>query len=365
MQPVGFWLSKRSEMHPERIALTVPGGDGYVNITYAALNRRVNRLARALRSAGLSRGDRVSILSLNCLEFVELLFAAAKAGLIVVPLNVRLAVPEWRYQLADSGARLLLVGPEFAGHAAALQEGTAVERVIPLPAPGETGEYGQWLAAESDAEPELPAGEPPITIDERFIICYTSGTTGKPKGAVLTQGNQWANALNSCMTLDISGRDTTITLLPMFHVGGIGLFTLPTLYAGGRVVIPRRFDPGEALHLIETQGVTIVFGVPTIHQALLQHPNFDKTDFRHVRYFYSGGAPCPLDLIRAFQQRGLAFGQGYGLTETSPVHFLMVPEDFERKAGSVGRPGLHAEARIVDAGGQELPPGQVGEVVVR
>ena len=365
MQAVGFWMSKRSQMHPERIALTVPGGGGYVHVTYAQLNRRVNRLARALRSAGLSRGDRVAILSLNCPEFVELLFAAAKAGLIVVPLNVRLAVPEWRYQLADSGARLLLVGPEFAAHGPVLQQETTVERVIVLPAPGETGEYGAWLAAHSDDEPVLPAGEPPVTLDERFIICYTSGTTGKPKGAVLTQGNQFANALNSCMTLDISGRDTTITLLPMFHVGGIGLFTLPTLYAGGRVVLPRRFDPGEALRLIETERVTIVFGVPTIHRALLQHPDFDKTDFRSVRYFYSGGAPCPVDLIRAFHSRGLAFGQGYGLTETSPTHFLLVPEDFERKAGSIGRPALHAEARIVDANGQDLPPGQVGEVVVR
>lgn len=366
MQAVHRWLTKRAYMHPQRIALYVPDGAGeYVPMTYRELERRVHRLAAALSAAGLARGDRLAVLSLNSPQFVETLFAAAHLGLIVVPLNIRLSLREWRQQLNDSGARMLLLGPEYERHEADLLTETPLERVVKLP-PDLLAETASAFGADVDAAPFAPA--PPVTdsvgLDDPFVILYTSGTTGTPKGAVLTHGNQLANALNACMTLDIRSEDTSITLLPMFHAGGIGLFTLPTLYAGGTVVLPRQFDAGEALRLIEQLKVTVVFGVPTIHRSLLEHPDFDQRDLRSVRWFYSGGAPCPLDLIKAFHDRGFRFGQGYGLTETSPTHFLLVPEDFQRKAGTIGRPSMHAEARIVDEHGRDVPPGVVGEVVV-
>lgn len=364
MQTVGRWLTKRAHMHPERVALRVPDERGqYVSFTYAELKGRTRRLHEALAGAGLTKGDRVAVLSYNCPQFVELLFAAAEAGFIVVPLNVRLSAAEWRYQLRDSGARLLLLGPEFARWKSDLLQGTSVKKVAVMP----TDPLAE--AAPAVAEIRLdgrtrPEAEGAVELNDPFIICYTSGTTGSPKGAVLTQGNQLANALNACMTLDISGRDTAITLLPMFHAGGIGLFTLPTLYAGGTVVLPRQFDAAETLKLIESFRVSVVFAVPTIHQAIADDPGFEEADLSSVRWFYSGGAPCPLPLIDVFRRRGIAFGQGYGLTETSPTHFLLVPEDFERGRGTIGRPALHAEARVVDEKGRTVPPGTVGEIVV-
>lgn len=387
MQTVGRSLTKRASMHPHRIALYVPDGRNvYVPLTYRQLHDRARRLHDVLLAAGYARGDRIAILSYNCPQFVELLFAAALAGMIVVPLNVRLSLAEWRHQLQDSGARLLVLGPEFVRWSEDLLHTTVLERTVQLADDPlvEVGACFDELASQLEGEANanrpaarataatLPVAAPatliepdtPIALDDPFIICYTSGTTGAPKGAVLTHGNQLANALNACMTLDIRSDDTTITLLPMFHTGGIGLFTLPTLYAGGTVVLPRQFDPDETLSLIESFGVTTVFAVPTIHQALIDAPAFADTDLSSVRWFYSGGAPCPHDLIEKFHNYGLRFGQGYGLTETSPTHFLLVPEDFERKLGTVGRPALHAEARIVDEAGNELPPDEVGEIVV-
>lgn len=394
-------------MHPRRIAVHVPDGNNeFVALSYEQLQERVDRLRDALARSGLAFGDRIGILSHNSPQFLELIFASASLGLIVVPLNVRLTVPEWQYQLNDSGARLLILGPEFAGRKGELLRQTDVERTVVLSDDTFRPAADAFVAADTlsptthallAAEWQEQAADPGaaevveaenararrnaggdlgdrtgadtepgarVTLHDPLLICYTSGTTGAPKGAVITHGNQLANALNATMTLDIRADDTMITLLPMFHTGGIGLFTLPTLYAGGTVVLPRQFQSGEALALIERFGVTGVFAVPTIHQALIDDPAFDKTDLRTVRWFYSGGAPCPLELIKRFRSRGFLFGQGYGLTETSPTHFLLVPEDFERKLGTVGRPALHAEARIVDEDGQELPAGEVGEIVV-
>ena len=156
------------------------------------------------------------------------------------------------------------------------------------------------------------------------------GTTGRPKGAVLTQENMFWNAINCQYALDITSMDKTIVLLPLFHIGGIGLFAFPTLLTGGTVIIPKKFDPGKAINIIEEYEVTIVMGVPTIHEAIRKHPSFDTANFQSVRWFYSGGAPCPKELINKYLARGLPFGQGMGMTETAPTIFMLSREDYKR-----------------------------------
>src|SRR5699024_8995915 len=202
----------------------------------------------------MKKGDRIAILSHNSLEFIALLFAIAKLECVAVPLNVRLTIRELEYQLTDSGSKLLFVEESF------LEVGFQLEQIAEV----------ETLQIESLRQLKHESGYNfPINEDAPYIICYTSGTTGKPKGAVLTQRNMYFNAINNAVTIDITSSDRTIILLPLFHIGGIGLFAYPTIFAGGTIVIPGKFDPNRALQMIEIYRVTIVMGVPVIHQALL------------------------------------------------------------------------------------------------
>jgi fatty-acyl-CoA synthase len=361
MYGIGFWLQRHAELHPRRIALTTPE----THHSYGDLNLAANRAAHALRSLGLREGDRIGILALNDPRFLMLLFGAGKLGVVVVALNYRLSAPELAYQIRDSGVRVLCVGAEQAALIDALQAETGVERVVVLDAvpAGNAEAYDQLVAGQPDAEP----GEP-LPWDRPLLMVYTSGTTGKPKGALLTHANQFWNAINDIVPLRLTADDVMITLLPLVHVGGIGLFTLPALLLGARVVMPRRFEPEEALRLIERERVTVVMGVPTIFQMLLASPRFDATDLSSVRFFYNGGDRCPLEVVAAFRERGLAFGGGYGLTETSPTAFMMEPEDFARgtaRLGFIGKPALFTETQLRTPDGRRAAAGEVGEIWVR
>ncbi|WP_376793300.1 long-chain fatty acid--CoA ligase [Thermoflexus sp.] len=361
MYGIGYWLSRHALLHPKREALITPTE----RFSYGLLNREANRAAHGLRAMGLHEGDRIGILAMNDPRFLILLFGAAKVGVVVVPLNYRLSVPELAFQIQDAGVRILFVGLEQAGMVEALQGQAPVEAVVELADEPVAGAitYPAWVAGQPEEEP----GDP-ISWDRPLLIVYTSGTTGRPKGAVLTHANQFWNAMNDIIALRITAEDTTLTLLPLVHVGGIGLFTLPTLLMGGRVIMPRRFNPDEALRLIEQERVTIVMGVPTIFQMLLASPLFDQVDLSSVRAFYNGGDRCPLEVVEAFRRRGLPFGGGYGLTETSPTAFMLEPEEFvegTQALGFIGRPAFFTEARIVTPEGREAEPGEVGELWLR
>lgn len=361
MWGIGYWISKHASLHPEREALITPEG----RFSYGALNREANRAAHALQAMGLQEGDRIGILSVNDPRFLFLLFGAAKIGLIVVPPNYRLSVPELVFQIQDAGIRVLFVGIEQADLIPALREQASLEAVVVLgeEAPPGAIAYPVWTSDRPESEPAEP-----IPWDRPLLIVYTSGTTGRPKGAVLTHSHMFWNAMNDIIALRLTAEDVTLTLLPLVHVGGIGLFTLPTLLLGGRVVLPRRFQPEEALRWIERERVTIVMGVPTIFQMLLESPLFDQVDLSSVRAFYNGGDRCPLEVVEAFRQRGLPFGGGYGLTETSPTAFMLEPEEFEvgtRALGFIGKPAFFTDARIVTPDGREAGPGEVGEIWLR
>ena len=347
MKGISYWIEKRAMITPERIALI----DEQQSLTYFEMSKRIDNSASILRSVcNIQKGDRIGILANNSIDYLFTLFAAAKLNAIVVPLNIRLSADELVYQIADSGLRTLIIDDLHYERAAELNERIPICLLT-------------FQSLQQTAPPLVDVIEPDPAAP--YIICYTSGTTGRPKGAVLTQENMYWNAVNNSLALDITSQDKIITLLPLFHIGGIGLFTFPVLLAGGTVVVPDRFDPNQALQMIETHRITIVMGVPAIHDTIRKSANFAKTDFSSVRFFYNGGASCPEELIRFYFQKGIRFGQGYGLTETSPTVFLLSEEDFERKIGSIGKPVMFTDIRIVDEEGKNVRIGEIGELVVK
>jgi len=359
MQGIAQWIDKRACMTPQKIALI---GENR-QLTYAEMSREVNRIARMLAETyDLPPGERVGIMATNSVEYLMLLFAIAKLGCIAVVLNIRLAPHELEFQLNDSGMKMLLAETGFREAVEQLLPRTAIENVIWFDTSDTTVTGLQ--AQISSFSPEHFARDS-VNGLLPFIICYTSGTTGRPKGAVLTQQNMFWNALNSCLPIDITSVDKSLALLPLFHIGGIGLFAFPTLFAGGTVVVPNRFDPEKTLRMIEEHQVTLVMGVPVIFDSLRKCSSFDQTDLRSIRWFYSGGAPCPHELISFYLERGIPFGQGYGMTETSPTVFMITKEDYQRKIGSIGKPAMFCDIRVVDEQGREVAAGEVGELLVK
>ncbi|MEH7345661.1 o-succinylbenzoate--CoA ligase [Bacillus sp. JJ1532] len=349
MQGIAYWIEKRASINPDRIAIITE----HEQITYKELEQQINATASFLkRELRVETGDRIAILSQNRDEYIILLFAIAKIECIAVPLNIRLTESELNYQLKDSGTKLLIVEKPFQELSLLLQGETGIEEVIEI----------EKVKSLQNHPNEI---FDPINENASYIICYTSGTTGKPKGAVLTQKNMFWNALNNMLSIDLTSIDRSLVLLPLFHIGGIGLFAFPTLFAGGTIIIPDKFEPFKALSMIEKHKATIVMGVPAIHQALLTCPTFETTNLQSVRWFYNGGAPCPHELIRAFLEKGLLFGQGFGMTETSPTVFMLSREDAKRKIGSIGKPVLYCDYKLVDSEGAVVGAGEIGELVVR
>jgi len=337
MQP---WLKAHP---PDAIALTFPGG----RLTYAALRERIAAAAAMLAAHGLGRGDRLAFLGQNHPAQLVLLFACARLGAILVPLNWRLAEPELRFILADSGATLLATTREMAGAArAAAPPGCAL-----LDAAAE------WPAAP--APPEAGGEDAPL------LLVYTSGTTGRPKGAVLDQRALRFNALNARHAFALTAADRVLTLLPLFHVGGLNIQTTPALLAGAEVVLLPRFDPAAFFAAVAAHRPTLTLLVPAIMQALVAHPGWATADLSSLRAIGAGSSEVPLPLIEAFHARGIPVQQVYGATETGPVAICQTRDAALAAPGSLGQAALHGEARVVDVAGREVPPGVAGEIQLR
>jgi fatty-acyl-CoA synthase len=361
MAGIGLWLTKRDKLSGDQEALV----QGRRRLTYRELNQRVNRLASWLLSSGLRQGDRCAYLAYNGIEVVELIFAAAKAGLILVPLNWRLASKELSFILSDSGTETLLFDVEFAKTVDSFKtdHGIHLKREIVIGgAAGEAVRYEEALAGGTGQEPDTVEA---ISLDTPHIIMYTAGTTGLPKGAVLTQGCSFWNAVNLELDMAFSPKDRDLLVLPMFHIGGIGLFTLPMIHVGGTIVIERSFDAGETLRRLRDERITLFFGVPAIFLFLIQHPEFSAEFFKGVRLVMSGGAPLPVSLVRRYHKAGVILQQGFGMSEASPSICTLPKELALKKAGSIGRALLHVEARIVDEAMKDVAPNEIGELVIR
>lgn len=359
-QGIGFWLVKRRLFDGDREALV----DGGRRLTYEQLNARVNRLSGVLQGMGLQAGDRCAMLAYNCLEYVEVIFAAAKLGLLLVPLNWRLSPAELAFNLSDSGTETLIFDPDFTVTVKGLLGQTQLRRLLVLGEDAVEGAaaYEKAIAGETDMEPDPGRS---VNLDTPHIIMYTAGTTGRPKGAVLTQGASFWNAINLEMDMHFTPGDRNLLVLPMFHIGGIGLFTLPMLHSGGTVVIQRTFEPSETIRLLKEENITLFFGVPAVFLFLIQHKGFNPDAFARVRIVMSGGAPLPVTLVNQYKEAGIMLQQGFGMSEAAPSIATLGKERAIEKAGSIGRALFHVEARVVDDEFNDVPSGAVGELVIR
>ncbi len=329
---------------------------GEVELGFADLDDRSARLATLLRERGLEPGDRVGVMLPNVPEFPIAYYGVLRAGGTVVPMNVLLKRREIAFYLEDSGAKLLLAWHGFVEEAS---EGAADAGAEPVEV-----EPAAFAATLAGLEPT--PGLAPTAEDDTAVILYTSGTTGKPKGAELTHRNLFRNAdVSSRTTSEIAQGDVVLGALPLFHSFGQTVSMNASLKAGACLTLVPRFDPGEALETMQRDRVTHFYGVPTMYGALLHHPERERFDTSSLRTCITGGASMPVKVLRGFEE---AFGavvlEGYGLSETSPVACSNHP-DRERKPGSIGTPIEGVEMQVVDEYDNPVEHGEVGEIVIR
>ncbi|MCC5859518.1 MAG: o-succinylbenzoate--CoA ligase [Ectothiorhodospiraceae bacterium] len=358
---LGDWLRYHGDRNRNQEAVIF----GEHRFTYGELNRRTNAVANALWYRGIRKGDRVALLLLNSNAFLETFFACAKLGAIAVPLNYRLSPAELHFILSDSGARVLVYHPRFANLVDPIREDTPLEHGIAVAAAGEDigtdADYEETLQASAQTEPDVLVGQ-----QDPLMMMYTSGTTGKPKGALMSHANPTWIAINSMLgDLAVHRDDTVLTVAPLFHIGGLAIYTLPALYMGTKIVLHAEFNPVETLRTVERERVSILFLLPAMWQALTQVPEIDQYRLDSLRTLLSGGAPCPIPVIEFFQKRGLQFLEGFGMTETCASACVLGDADAVRKNGSVGKPLIHVQMRIVDENDNDVPAGETGELVLR
>jgi len=346
----GDVLGQRARLTPDKTALVyVPTGE---RLTYRELDDRAARRARLWRDDyGLKHGDRIGVLSANRIEFLEAFFAAGKSGVIIVPIGTRLTPPEVATIAADAGLSMLLHDDQSAATAGAVRNLVSLlyARRLTDPLPGG----------------DDPAPFPPCDPEDVYMLGYTSGTTGRPKGVMIPHRMVAWNAYNTAVCWQLREDDVSPIFTPLYHVGGLAAFLLPLIAIGGTIVLHAGFDAAEVWRTIRDERCTVVLGVPTIWKMLMEAPSFAATDLSHVRWLISGGAPLPAYIIEAYQRRGVVFKQGYGMTEVGVNCFSMTIDESVRKAGSVGKPLMFTDTRIVGGDGRVLPDGEVGELWLR
>lgn len=352
------WFDRWALYSPDHLALTDEESDR--SFTYAECNRIINRTALVLRDEfAVTRGDRIAVLATNTVEYVFVFFAAQKLGAILVPINFRLAPREIGHILTDCSPMLFSFQQQFAALVDEIpQELPAGMRKMFFDGPDsltvrmyDEALPAQVLLQESD-------------FDAPVMVLYTSGTTGAPKGAVITHGMLFWNSVNTTMRLNLVQQDVTLTFAPFFHTGGWNVLTTPFLHRGAHVILLKKFDPDHVLRLCDSAGITILFGVPTMMDMMHRSGAFPEASLATVRYAIVGGEAMPVELIRVWQKKGVPIRQGYGLTEFGPNVFSLNEDDAIRKIGSIGFPNFYVDTRIVDDRGADVAAGEVGELLL-
>ncbi|MDR7079174.1 fatty-acyl-CoA synthase [Neobacillus niacini] len=346
------WLENRARLSPNKKAII--DEDTNKSWTYREINKRSSSVASWLKAQGVNKGDRVALLSPNDISYFDLLFACGKIGAIVVPLNWRLSVHELNEILQDCTPLLIGIHQQFQNMYTPLEQtisksfmvgGLEYEEIVNTPI---EYKHSQVL---SEHDP--------------LAMIYTGGTTGKPKGVVLShQSIQW-NAINTILSWNLSEDDVTINYMPMFHTGGLNALSLPLLMIGGTVVIGDQYTGQKVVNSINRYKCTIILLVPTMYHSLIQSDEFQESEFPSMKIFLSGAAPCPLQVYDAFQKKGLAFKEGYGLTEAGPNNFFIHHEDAQVKHGSVGKPMLFNAIKLAKEDGQDAKENEVGELLIK
>jgi len=358
----GNWPTIHALRNPSRPAF-IDAATGHVS-TWVEFEERTNRLADALTARGVSPGDRVGLLTLNSVAMMEIYFAVAKLGAISVPINARLTASEVNYILRDSGASFVFESSVLSGVMDEAIGGTSIRERVVVPTDADSGvpsTYEQLLRTGQPHRVERDVGA-----DAVCVIMYTSGTTGQPKGAMLTHHNFLWNAINALgFGEGLSREDITISAAPLFHIGALGVHTMPLAFIAGCSIIMESFAPGAWLDLAENYRITKAFNVPVMWAAIANDPGLASRDLSALTFAVAGGAPCPLVVIKALQSAGMQFTEGFGMTETAPVAACLQPEDVIDHAGSIGRPVNHMDFRLVDGDDQPVGVDEVGELTVR
>jgi fatty-acyl-CoA synthase len=348
-------MRQRSRRSPHRRAITFEG----TTINYGEFQDRIDRTATVLRDCGVREGDRVGYLGFNHPALLETLFAAARLGAIFVPLNFRLTSSELEFIINDAGCRTIVADSDHTEILDSVRDSLCIRHWLSI----ET-DSANWTDLIAARESAAPIGATPFIDSESVaVIMYTSGTTGLPKGSMLTHANIWWNNSNMTNTVDLLEDDVSLVFAPLFHIGGLNVITLVSMQRGAEIVIHRHFDPDRALEDIPKYGVTTIFGVPAMFLFISQVPAFGNADLTSVRLLVCGGAPVPEPLMKVYASRGIPISQGYGLTETSPSVAFLTNEFGITKIGSAGKSPLFSELKLVDDAGNTISdPGTIGEI---
>ncbi|MEW6439304.1 MAG: long-chain fatty acid--CoA ligase [bacterium] len=367
---IGYIVRKRAGLSPDKTAVIFEDRP----VTYRELNEGVNRAAHFLQAKGIRRGDRVALVLLNCVEFLEIYFACAKIGAILVPLNWRLVGPELKYQLDDCGTRMLVFHDAFVKNVDTIRRQLGVEpdKLVFMTSAGPGDGAGATSACPGWAEDYhaltrgLPATEPvlngPVCFDDPLAIIYTSGTTGNPKGAVLTHEQTFFKNFQIAFYTEARPGDVFLSQMPLFHSGGLFVVATPALCAGMTLLMRKGFDPAVFAEDIQRYKATVVLALTTMWRMVLDAGKLDRVDVSSVRCVLGGGERTPPSLFDALAKRGLYMQQGFGQTENSAM-MALPKEDIHRKMGSVGKPGFFTDIWIGGPDGERLPPGEIGEIV--
>lgn len=362
---IGDYLGRRALYSPDALAVVDAGKAPHSHFTYAQLNERANRFAHWLRhEAKIQKGDRVGILAQNGVEFLDAFFACGKLGAILACYNWRLHPSELSALAAQNQPKVLIFSQDFSAAALEMMQNCpSLSHVLLIE--GDGSKESLLFETILQSAPSTPITTEDLGEEDIACLIFTGGTTGLPKGAQISHRMIGWNTLNTIIH-DLQHGDITVNVFPMFHTGGLLVYTLPLLILGGTVVLTRKFDPAQVLDLLQRYQATVFAAVPTMYQMLTSVPEWPQADLSSLRFCTSGGAPLPVALVEQFQkEKGIRFKQGFGMSEFGPGVFAFPPEDAIRKAGSIGRPTFFTDARIVDEDNSPLPPNQIGELVLR
>ena len=357
-----YVLERNAEEFPNKEALVFEDR----RYTYKELEKRVNALAQRLQDLGIKKGDVVAILLLNCPEYIEITFAVNKLGAIWLPLNYRLAGAELAYILNHSETTMLISEAEFDAAISGIRKTLpGVKKFLCLGKSVPPGWESYDLLLESNKEAKVTHAV--VELDDLHRLMYTSGTTAHPKGVMITYGNLYWKNISHIMMFNITPEDKTLVVGPLYHVGGLDLPGTGTLYAGGSLVILRRFEPIPVLKAIHKERVTNAWFAPTMVNMLFQEPTFDQYDVSSIRFIIDGGEKMPLPLINKIKEKfpKAWFADAYGLTETVSGDTFLPREKMIEKIGSVGKPVIQLRVRVVDDQNKDVPPNRLGEIVLR
>ena len=356
------WFSERARRGGHRTALTFEGRSW----TYAELLAEIERMASVLAAGGTRPGMRVAYLGFNHPMFLVTMLATTRLGGIFVPLNFRLTGPELDYIINDAGAHTLVVGAEHLAVIDTVRAQLCCVRWWCAEGTPDDAERWPALAPALAAAPRATTAPATPANDDVAVIMYTSGTTGRPKGAMMTHGNFWWNHVGEMYTVDVLADDRLLVFAPIFHIGGLNVLMMTTLLKCGHVVLHRGFDPAKALADLVAHRISTVFAVPAMLLFISQQPGFADAPLQHLRMIMCGGAPCPEPLLRTYNARGIAVQQGYGLTETAALVSVLTAEFAAARIGSVGHTALLTQVKLLDTEGREVSePLARGEICVR